>query len=537
MEGYLLKWTNYIFGWQRRYFILYNGIIHYCKEKGSAQRGAIHLDVSETKKHPSNPKRFVISSGCTFIHLKAYTKAEADEWCSAIQQSQFDMSYSNTPMDPSTLSSVILDKVSAMWGIHSQLISAIEIIPPNSIKNNKNLENIVHLLEEMKKLSANALGVIEYQHENALRGSLNANRFSFGEAPLEDEFEDAVGQDESNIERKSLPVLRVPKLKKPLLSIIQSNPDTDYSSIKVPITYHEPLSLLQRLSEGLEYSDLLAEADKTSDPYKKLALIASFVCSAYLLPHRTTKPFNPYIGETFELQTNNFRMVSEQISANTSALYCEHNNYIYWNSTEIMTQFISNTLEINTIGPCHLKLINSNERYTWSRPTTSVSDLSSPRPVVQNDGEIRITTLASQNIAVITFNKSTISGKVFNELKQEIWNINVGKSIEISNSSEKITLIEKNRYPEGYEYNYYFKLFTMQLNLPPELYPELIMSDSRHRKDIRLLENGDIFQSAHYYEELLSRNRVESDHTPKWFKENSLYQWEYTGNYWSSSSS
>ena len=79
MEGYLLKWTNYIFGWQRRYFILYNGVLHYCKEKSSAQRGAIHLDISIVSKHPSNFKRFSISTGCTHVYLKAYTADEATE--------------------------------------------------------------------------------------------------------------------------------------------------------------------------------------------------------------------------------------------------------------------------------------------------------------------------------------------------------------------------------------------------------------------------------------------------------------------------
>lgn len=114
MEGYLLKWTNYMFGWQRRYFILYNGVLHYCKEKGSAQRGAIHLDISEVVKNPKNSKKLSIFTGCSCIHLKSYTSSEADEWYRALKQHQLELKDTNTPMDALTTASVIMDKVSAM---------------------------------------------------------------------------------------------------------------------------------------------------------------------------------------------------------------------------------------------------------------------------------------------------------------------------------------------------------------------------------------------------------------------------------------
>lgn len=45
---------------------------------------------------------------------------------------------------------------------------------------------------------------------------------------------------------------------------------------------------------------------------KRLAMIACFVLSQYAdVVGRTRKPFNPILGETYELLAPNFRFVSE----------------------------------------------------------------------------------------------------------------------------------------------------------------------------------------------------------------------------------
>jgi hypothetical protein len=52
MEGYMSKWINYVIGWKRRYFILHNGILFYCKDKGERTFGIIHLYSATITKHP-----------------------------------------------------------------------------------------------------------------------------------------------------------------------------------------------------------------------------------------------------------------------------------------------------------------------------------------------------------------------------------------------------------------------------------------------------------------------------------------------------
>ncbi|XP_028577402.2 pleckstrin homology domain-containing family A member 3-like isoform X3 [Podarcis muralis] len=52
MEGALLKWTNYLSGWQPRYFVLENGILSYYDSQddvGKGSKGSIKMAVCEIK--------------------------------------------------------------------------------------------------------------------------------------------------------------------------------------------------------------------------------------------------------------------------------------------------------------------------------------------------------------------------------------------------------------------------------------------------------------------------------------------------------
>jgi hypothetical protein len=59
--------------------------------------------------------------------------------------------------------------------------------------------------------------------------------------------------------------------------------------------------VLQRITEDLEYADLLDRAAELTDSRQQMAYIAAFATSAYSTSgNRTTKPFNPLLGETYE---------------------------------------------------------------------------------------------------------------------------------------------------------------------------------------------------------------------------------------------
>lgn len=54
------------------------------------------------------------------------------------------------------------------------------------------------------------------------------------------------------------------------MTILYNNIGKDLSRVSMPVALNEPLSLLQRLSEELEYSELLDIANNTDDPYQRM---------------------------------------------------------------------------------------------------------------------------------------------------------------------------------------------------------------------------------------------------------------------------
>ena len=75
--------------------------------------------------------------------------------------------------------------------------------------------------------------------------------------------------------------------------------------------------MLQRLTEDMYYSDLLNMAAQCEDTCEEMAYVAAFITSAYAETSvRTTKPFNPLLGETFEFDRTDdlgWRAISEQV--------------------------------------------------------------------------------------------------------------------------------------------------------------------------------------------------------------------------------
>lgn len=75
--------------------------------------------------------------------------------------------------------------------------------------------------------------------------------------------------------------------------------------------------MLQRLSEDLEYYELLDKAAKCQSSVEQMCYVAAFTVSSYSTTvHRTGKPFNPLLGETFELDRLTecgYRSLCEQV--------------------------------------------------------------------------------------------------------------------------------------------------------------------------------------------------------------------------------
>lgn len=86
----------------------------------------------------------------------------------------------------------------------------------------------------------------------------------------------------------------------------------DLSKISMPIYFNEPLSMLQKIAETFEYTDLLEKASNEDNSLMRMAYIAAFKVSRFSGQYeKTTKPFNPLLGETYELVTDKYRFFAE----------------------------------------------------------------------------------------------------------------------------------------------------------------------------------------------------------------------------------
>ncbi|XP_048417499.1 pleckstrin homology domain-containing family A member 8 isoform X5 [Stegostoma tigrinum] len=100
MEGMLYKWTNYLSGWQPRWFILAGGILSYYdsqEDTWKGCKGSIKMAVCEIQVHNSDNTRMeLIIPGEQHFYLKAANAAERQRWLVALGSSKACLTDSRT---------------------------------------------------------------------------------------------------------------------------------------------------------------------------------------------------------------------------------------------------------------------------------------------------------------------------------------------------------------------------------------------------------------------------------------------------------
>ena len=98
------------------------------------------------------------------------------------------------------------------------------------------------------------------------------------------------------------------------------------------VSCNEPISLLQILAEAFEYASLLSLLSDSNSKLEPLAVVSAFAISSLSIYRDKTralrKPFNPLLGETFELvrEDMGFRFICEKVCHKPQifAFYAEH---------------------------------------------------------------------------------------------------------------------------------------------------------------------------------------------------------------------
>lgn len=106
-----------------------------------------------------------------------------------------------------------------------------------------------------------------------------------------------------------------------LFSLLKKNMGKDLSKVAFPVSLNEPLSGLQSMAESLQYTELLDQAAKMSDSSERLLYVTVFAITTYSkYKYRSSrKPFNPMLGETYELVRPDKGQVVDSISVGLPA--------------------------------------------------------------------------------------------------------------------------------------------------------------------------------------------------------------------------
>ena len=337
-----------------------------------------------------------------------------------------------------------------------------------------------------------------------------------------------------------------------LIGFLRKNVGKDFSTISMPVSANEPLSLLQRAAEQLEYSTLLDEAAKSQDATRRLAYVTAFAISALSVARSKErairKPFNPMLGETYELvrEDRGFRFIAEKVCHRPVRMACqaESKDWAFTQSPMPTQKFWGKSAELITEGRVRVVLHDHGDRFSWAPPTSFLRNIIAGEKYVEPVGSMTIVNESNGEQAVATFKaKGMFSGRSEDVSVQLLDSYGDELSLGLAGKwTSFLVLTSPGSNPDRETppiwtvsdkqhdimlKGYGMTTFASSLNeltliergrLPP--------TDSRLRPDQRSLEQGDLDGAEHLkvkLEEAQRRRRREleengRDWAPKWFE-------------------
>ncbi|XP_068445425.1 oxysterol-binding protein 1-like isoform X2 [Clinocottus analis] len=310
-----------------------------------------------------------------------------------------------------------------------------------------------------------------------------------------------------------------------LWSIMKNCIGKELSKIPMPVNFNEPLSMLQRLSEDLEYYELLDKASKCQSSLEQMCYVAAFTVSSYSTTvHRTGKPFNPLLAETFELdrlKDCGYRSLCEQVSHHPPAAAHHASSEKGWTLRQEITlasKFRGKYLSIMPLGSIQCLFDKSNNHYSWKKVTTTVHNIIVGKLWIDQSGEIDVVNHKTGDRCHLKFAPYSyfsrdvprkVTGVVtdkdgkahyvlsgtwdekmeFSRIMQSSKGENgtEGKQRTVYQTLKAKEIWKKNPLPEGAENMYFFSSLALTLNEPEE---GVAPTDCRRRPDQRLMEDG-----------------------------------------------
>uniref|UniRef100_A0A4W6GBA4 Oxysterol-binding protein n=1 Tax=Lates calcarifer TaxID=8187 RepID=A0A4W6GBA4_LATCA len=639
-KGWLFKWTNYLKGYQRRWFVLSNGLLSYYRtqaEMAHTCRGTINLATAHIDTEDAC--NIVLSSGGRTYHLKASTEVERQRWVTALELAKAkairmmnDQSGDEEPTSQSDRSEIQgtlkilvskLDDLSTCNDLIAKHGAALQ----RSLSELEGLKVPVEGGEKIKavneratlfRITSNAMinacrdfldlaethsrrwqRALQYEREQRthleetieqLAKQHNSLERAWREAPTtvcrlyaltnpyvlnegserplkeeaSDEDEDTeyfdamedspafitVTATENTQHRSMSPscndvsgrelqprrqrrthIPDKPNYSLNLWSIMKNCIGKELSKIPMPVNFNEPLSMLQRLTEDLEYHELLDKAARCDSSLEQMCLVAAFSVSSYSTTvHRTAKPFNPLLGETYELdrlEEFGYRSLCEQVSHHPPAAahhVISQRGWTLWQEITIASKFRGKYLSIIFHSCCLPHLFQDVK---WSNLLTQIRYHSLcvclsllPRFIVVlvQSGDIEIVNHRTKETCQLKFSPYSYfsrdvprkvtgvvadSGGQAHYILSGTWDDKMesakiiqssrggsgseGKQKTVYQTLSPKLLWKKYPLPENAENMYHFSALALTLNEPEE---GVGLTDSRLRPDQRLMEDG-----------------------------------------------
>ncbi|CAM4906823.1 unnamed protein product [Rotaria socialis] len=308
-------------------------------------------------------------------------------------------------------------------------------------------------------------------------------------------------------------ILERPNYSINLWSIIKNCVGKDLSKIPIPVNFSEPLSMLQRITEELEYSSVLDAAAKTNDNWEQLAYVAAFTVSSYsTTATRTNKPFNPLLGETFECDRTDdygWRSMAEQVSHHPPAVatHSEGQGWTLYQEFTMGSKFRGQYLSITPLGYSHLVFKNTGNHFTWKKVTTLVNNIIVGKLWIDNVGEMEIINHTTNDVCKLKFFQYSyfakdvphkVTGVITDSNSEARWVLSgtwtgkiEGGPVESNHhhmETHNMKVLWQRKMPPPFlEQMYNFTELAIELN---EFEPDVAPTDTRRRPDQRLMEDG-----------------------------------------------
>ncbi|KAB8300943.1 hypothetical protein EYC80_002868 [Monilinia laxa] len=347
--------------------------------------------------------------------------------------------------------------------------------------------------------------------------------------------------------RKAIPPATV--LPPSLIGFLRKNVGKDLSTISMPVSANEPLSLLQRVAEQLEYCNLLNTAADQQDPIKRLLHVAAFAVSQFsnsrAKERAIRKPFNPMLGETFELVRSDqefpggFRLLVEKVSHRPVRMACQADSakWSLGQSPAPTQKFWGKSAELITDGRVRMVLRlpdGIEERYTWNVATVFLRNVVMGEKYVEPVGNMTVTNESTGAKALVEFKQKGMFGGRSEDVGVEAYD-GEGKHTGVSlqgNWTSSLKLVEAGRSSGSEIWKvgdlvdnapncYGLTTFAAQLNEITEIEKgKMAITDSRLRPDQRAAEAGKLDEAedvkAKLEEAQRRRRRSMEDRGEQW---------------------